>query len=58
MIVIIVYEIRDMGLHIHWGIVDESEANEDSKWFQDVVVVLFFYVTGKHLRPCRDGQLT
>ena len=23
-----------------------------------VVVVLFFYVHGKHLRSCRDGQLT
>ena len=23
-----------------------------------VVVVLLFYVHGKHLRPCRDGQLT
>ena len=54
---ITVYEIRDMGLHIHWGIVNESEANEDSKWFQDVVV-LFFYATGKHLRSCREGQLT
>ena len=31
---------RDMGLHIHWGIVNESEANEDSKWFQDVVMLL------------------
>ena len=57
MIVITVYEIRDMGLHIHWGIVNEGEANEDSKWFQDVVV-LFVYVTDKHLRSCRDGQLT
>ena len=24
----------------------------------DVVVVLLFYVHGKHLRSCRDGQLT
>ena len=23
-----------------------------------VVVVLMFYVHGKHLRSCRDGQLT
>ena len=23
-----------------------------------VVVVLLFYVNGKHLRSCRDGQLT
>ena len=29
-------------------------------WFQYivVVVVLLFYVHGKHLRSCRDGQLT
>ena len=26
--------------------------------FQDVVVALLFYVHGKHLRSCRDGQLT
>ena len=24
----------------------------------DVVVVLLFYVHGKHLRSCRNGQLT
>ena len=23
-----------------------------------VVVVLLFYINGKHLRSCRDGQLT
>ena len=23
-----------------------------------IVVVVFFYVHGKHLRSCRDGQLT
>ena len=23
-----------------------------------VVVALLFYIHGKHLRPCRDGQLT
>ena len=29
-------------------------------WFSVafVVVVLLFYVHGKHLRSCRDGQLT
>ena len=27
-------------------------------WPVAVVVVLLFYVHGKHLRPCRDGQLT
>ena len=26
--------------------------------FRIVVVVLLFYVHGKHLRSCRDGQLT
>ena len=26
--------------------------------FSAVVVVLLFYVHGKHLRLCRDGQLT
>ena len=25
---------------------------------RDFVVVLLFYVHGKHLRSCRDGQLT
>ena len=28
------------------------------KFWSTVVVVLFFYVRGKHLRSCRDGQLT
>ena len=28
--------------------------NEDVGW----LVVLLFYVHGKHLRSCRDGQLT
>ena len=27
-------------------------------WVVVVVVVLLFYVHGKHLRSCRDGQLT
>ena len=25
---------------------------------QEIVVVVVFYVQGKHLRSCRDGQLT
>ena len=25
---------------------------------KDFVVVLLFYVHGKHIRSCRDGQLT
>ena len=29
-----------------------------SESFFVVVVVLLFYVHGKHLRSCRDGQLT
>ena len=36
---------------------------KDRAWFvrlngEIVVVVLLFYVHGKHLRSCRDGQLT
>ena len=27
-------------------------------WWFLVVVVLLFYIHGKHLRSCRDGQLT
>ena len=29
-----------------------------SKWLPKVVVVLLFYIHSKHLRSCRDGQLT
>ena len=29
-----------------------------SLWETVVVVALLFYVHGKHLRSCRDGQLT
>ena len=29
----------------------------ERRW-HDVIVVLLFYVHGKHLRSCRDGQLT
>ena len=32
--------------------------NEPRKGSVVVVVVLLFYVHGKHLRSCRDGQLT
>ena len=28
------------------------------QWIVVVIVVLLFYVHGKHLRSCRDGQLT
>ena len=28
------------------------------KWGLLLIVVLLFYVLGKHLRSCRDGQLT
>ena len=31
---------------------------QDGKGCCFVVVVLLFYVHGKHLRSCRDGQLT
>ena len=33
-------------------------TGNQKKLFVVVVVVLLFYVHGKHLRSCRDGQLT
>ena len=33
-------------------------TEDNSKIIFHVVVVLLFYVHGKHLRSCRDGQLT
>ena len=33
-------------------------TDPDQAVVQVVVVVLLFYVHGKHLRSCRDGQLT
>ena len=43
------------------GIEDQSDTVNDlilfiGHWLY--VVVLLFYVHGKHLRSCRDGQLT
>ena len=36
-----------------------EETTSDSILLSDVLVVgLLFYVHGKHLRSCRDGQLT
>ena len=32
--------------------------NPSSSHSQDVDVVLLFYIHGKNLRSCRDGQLT
>ena len=36
----------------------ESAKNELKENNKVLVVVLLFYVHGKHLRSCRDGQLT
>ena len=35
---------------------DKGDLTMMDGWM--VVVVLLFYVHGKHLRSCRDGQLT
>ena len=35
-----------------------TTSSPNNSCFFFVVVVLLFYVHGKHLRPCRDGQLT
>ena len=39
--------IADRFIHVVFGEHDEL-----------LIVVLLFYVLGKHLRSCRDGQLT
>ena len=36
----------------------EKEKREDRRDKFVVVVALLFYVNGKHLRSCRNGQLT
>ena len=36
----------------------EKEKREDRRDKSVVVVALLFYVNGKHLRSCRNGQLT
>ena len=49
---------RDMGLHIHWEIVNESEANEDSKWFRDVGIFFFsffFFMLSVYVWKCDEG---
>ena len=35
---------------------DQRPVKEDSATMPMLVVVLWFYVHGKHLRSCRDGQ--
>ena len=44
----------------HKKILDSVEQGHKIIIFKekDVVVVVLFYVHGKHLRSCRDGQLT
>ena len=44
----------------HIGLSKQRKPRSDSslKVVVVVVVVLLFYVHGKHLRSCRDGQLT
>ena len=42
----------------HITLVLRDRANYINWCFVVVVVALLFYVHGKHLRSCRDGQLT
>ena len=37
---------------------DRYTVKSEKKEKDFVVVVLLFYIHGKHLRSCRDGQLT
>ena len=39
-------------------ILSANHGLQNSPWERVVVVALLFYVHGKHLRSCRDGQLT
>ena len=49
-----------MGLknEFETAVVNELSVFKPLKFFVVVVVALLFYVHGKHLRSCRDGQLT
>ena len=38
--------------------ISHHKTGRDIKRYMCVVVALLFYVHGKHLRSCRDGQLT
>ena len=39
-------------------LVSPDKTSKDTNMVVVVVVALLFYVHGKHLRSCRDGQLT
>ena len=43
---------------LSFGTEGRGVKSEFSQPANVVVVVLLFYVHGKHLRSCRDGQLT
>ena len=65
-----VYESLDYYKHYKYEVSHQyvlmceyiSKHNKKEGFLQDgsivVVVALLFYVRGKHLRSCRDGQLT
>ena len=45
-------------VHLNFNIFLTYDVVSLNNRFVVVVVVLLFYVHGKHLRSCRDGQLT
>ena len=52
-------ELRQTNLpKTHHGDYTEWRLNTLQNTWVVVVVALLFYVHGKHLRSCRDGQLT
>ena len=65
----IIFELTSNN-YLIWTLVHGNIQNLNNKILQDIygkfrygiccciVVVLLFYVHGKHLRSCRDGQLT
>ena len=50
--------LRYTGTHSGATTVTSFASLLNGTQFLQVVVVLLFYVHGKHLRSCQDGQLT
>ena len=56
-VVITLYTKYELTITYSSGDIFDKKCREKER-FVVVVVALLFYVHGKHLRSCRDGQLT
>ena len=52
------FQEGQLNCYVHLVLVTRLEGQSLLSSSVVVVVVLLFYVHGKHLRSCRDGQLT